>query len=136
MYETKISDARWCAYDVPGNIGWIMYLIGLGRMLAKNGLSLTSVLMIIPAVLILVGIAELISERIAKLDRVLSAVRLWRGFGALTFGGLLGAVFSGLTIGKNLNAVNAVIMIFGGILCFVFAGLLLVGYKKTDSKEG
>ena len=27
MYETKISDARWIAYDIPGNIGWIVYIV-------------------------------------------------------------------------------------------------------------
>ena len=29
IYETKISDARWIAYDIPGNIGWILYFVGL-----------------------------------------------------------------------------------------------------------
>ena len=23
MYESKISDAKWIAYDIPGNVGWI-----------------------------------------------------------------------------------------------------------------
>lgn len=23
MYESKISDARWIAYDIPGNVGGI-----------------------------------------------------------------------------------------------------------------
>lgn len=30
MYETKISSARWIMYDIPGNIGWILYLVGYG----------------------------------------------------------------------------------------------------------
>ena len=29
MYEGNISDARWIAYDLPGNVGWILYFIGL-----------------------------------------------------------------------------------------------------------
>lgn len=26
MYETKISSDRWIMHDIPGNIGWILYL--------------------------------------------------------------------------------------------------------------
>ena len=25
-YKTEISDRRWIAYDIPGNIGWITWL--------------------------------------------------------------------------------------------------------------
>mgnify|MGYP007101916814 CR=1 FL=1 len=135
MYETKISAVRWIIYDIPGNIGWILYLAGYGRLLANDSFSqhlLTSILLTIPVIMIVIGIAEMISERIAKLDRVLPAVRLWRGFGVLTSAGLLGAVISLITIENNLNIENSVMMIAGGILCFVFAGLLLIAYKKRD----
>ena len=88
-YETKISDARWWAYDIPGNTGWILYFVCVGRLLRK-GLSLFAAAALIPAALMLTGIAELISERIAGLDRILSKKRLLRGFGALTLGGVLG----------------------------------------------
>ncbi len=135
MYETKITTPRWIAYDIPGNIGWILYLIGYGRLLANQGFSqhlLTSILLTIPVLLIVIGIAELISERIAKLDRILPAIRLWRGFGSLTLAGLLGAVTALLTLKSNFNTANAVMMIAGGILCFVFAGLLLIEYKKKE----
>ncbi|MBP3796255.1 MAG: hypothetical protein J6I46_00590 [Ruminococcus sp.] len=133
MYETKISSARWIMYDIPGNIGWILYLAGYSRLLAKHGFTqnlTTSILLTIPVILIVIGIAEMVSERIAKLDRILPAVRLWRGFGALTLAGLLGAVLALLTLKSNLNTANAVMMTTGGILCFVFAGLLLIKYKK------
>jgi hypothetical protein len=32
IYKTDISDVRWIAYDIPGNIGWMTYL----AMLAKT----------------------------------------------------------------------------------------------------
>ena len=134
MYETKISTIRWIAYDIPGNIGWIMYLVGYGRLFANGDFSqhiLTSILLTIPVLLIVIGIAEMISERIAKLDRILPAIRLWRGFGALTAAGILGAVISRITIENNLDTANAIMMIAGGMLCFVFAGLLLIGYNKN-----
>lgn len=93
MYETKISDARWIAYDIPGNIGWIVYIVTVIIALI-NKPDIFSYCAIIPSVLILIGIVELISERIAKLDRILPKARLYRGFGALTAGGALGVIFS------------------------------------------
>ena len=93
---------------------------------------LTDILLTLPVTMIVIGIAELISERIAKLDRILPAVRLWRGFGALTVGGLIGAAFALLTLKSNISIVNAVMMTTGGILCFVFVGLLLIGYKRMN----
>lgn len=92
MYETKISTVRWIMYDIPGNIGWILYIIGYGRILATHCISQhlpTNILLTIPVLLIVIGIAEMISERLAKLDRILCADCLWRGFGALTLAGLL-----------------------------------------------
>ena len=109
MYETKISTPLWIAYDIPGNIGWILYLIGYGRLLAVQGFSqhlLSSILLTIPVILIVIGIAELVSERIAKLDRILPALRLWRGFGALTLAGLLGAVLALLTLNIDVPTIS------------------------------
>ena len=77
MYETRISNARWMAYDLPGNVGWIMYLVCLGMELHER-VTVLSALSVVPAIFMLVGVAELISERIAKLDRVLSKARLYR----------------------------------------------------------
>ncbi len=133
MYETNIKNALWWTYDIPGNIGWILYLIGIGRFLAKSGFSHfgLAVLLIIPALLMLLGVIELVSERICRLDRKLSAIRFWRGFGALTFGGLLGAVFSAVTLRSNYSTANGILMLTGGILCFVFAGLIAVSFKKV-----
>ena len=39
MYETKISTPLWIAYDIPGNVGWILYLIGYDRLLTNQGFS-------------------------------------------------------------------------------------------------
>ena len=136
MYETRISTVRWIMYDIPGNIGWILYIIGYGRILAAHCISQhlpANILLTIPVLLIVIGIAEMISERLAKLDRILCADRLWRGFGALKPAGLLGTVIALLTLKSNLNTANAVMMIIGGMLCFVFAGLLMSGYKKRRS---
>ncbi|MBQ8926940.1 MAG: hypothetical protein IJ055_01520 [Oscillospiraceae bacterium] len=133
MYESKIRTALWWAYDIPGNIGWILYFAGFGRFLAKPGFlahPAAGVLLALPALLMLIGILELVSERIRGLDRILPAVRFWRGFGALTGGGLLGAVLSAVTMYSNRSTANAILMLVGGVLCFVFAGLIALSFKK------
>ena len=129
IYETKISDARWWAYDIPGNAGWITYLACLFQSL-KRGLSTFNIAALLPGGLMGLGVGELISERIAGLDRVLPKRRLLRGFGALTLGGIGGMLVSavGLTVQKEKK--NPAIMLAGSLLCAVFAGLCWQGYRK------
>lgn len=126
-YRTTISDKRWIAYDVPGNIGWITWLVCAVRGLREKR-DIHSFVALIPAVLMLTGVVELISERIHGLDRVLSGKRLFRGFGALTAGGLLG--IPAALYGMKQNKKRAAAMLAGSALCAFFAGLLLAGYKK------
>ena len=76
----------------------------------------------------LIGVGELISERIAGLDRILSGKRLYRGFGELTAGGLLGIPMA--VAGFRRNKKRAAAMLVGSVLCTAFAGLLFAGYKK------
>lgn len=148
MYETKISDKRWMAYDLPGNVGWIMYLAGLILTFVKKpefisywGMFAVMVIAIIPAVMMVVGIAELINERIHKLDRVLSKARLYRGFGMFNWGGIAGAaialigVIYGLFVVKDCSFTYVWVMLVGGILCTVFAGLLFKGYRYSKDLE-
>lgn len=142
MYESKISNAKWIAYDLPGNVGWIMFLVGLVLCFIKKpeitGDKVIWVLLLLDllcAAAMIVGIGELISERIQKLDRILSKKRLYRGFGSLTFGGLAGTVISLfaliVALKKGLNGeVDLGFLCAGGFLCFVFGGLLLKEYKK------
>lgn len=133
LYESDISDARWIAYDSPGNVGWIAYFTGL-ILLLINQVTAVSIISIIPAILMIIGIAELVSERIAKLDRILPKIRLYRGFGALTLGGALGIITSSITV--IISVVNSseylypLIMLVGAILCFIFGGLLFKKYKR------
>ena len=115
------------AYDIPGNAGWIAYLICALRGLRekRDAYNIASAL---PGALMLIGVGELISERFAGLDRVLSGKRLFCGFGALTAGGLLGIPMA--ILGHKRNKKRAAAMLAGSTLCAVFAGLLLAGYKK------
>ena len=70
LYESKISTRRWMVYDILGNAGWIIYFVCLGLLL-KRGIHAFFVIAAVPAILMLIGIAELISERLQKLDWVL-----------------------------------------------------------------
>ena len=130
LYETKISTVRWYAYDLPGNVGWIAYIVCVILGFIKHGeYTALNMIGIVPAVFMLLGIVELISERVEKLDRILPFTRLLRGFGALTLGGLLGFIIGLVAVLLHFNTVY-IIMTIGGALCFVFAGLILIGYKK------
>ncbi len=142
MYKTEISVAKWIVYDILGNIGWIAYYAALGKCLIEQPafmqdgvLRVVAYLAILPALLILVGLAELINERIHKLDYVLPKVRVYRGFGALTLGSAAGAVLAciGVVYAKAAGAADITylyVLLAGGTLCGVFGGLLFKGYKK------
>ena len=129
IYETRISDERWWAYDIPGNAGWIAYLACLFHSL-RRGLNTFNMAALLPGGLMLLGVGELISERIAGLDRVLPKRRLLQGFGALTMGGIGGIVVSALGLAAQKEKKNPAVMLIGSVLCAVFAGLCWRGYKK------
>ena len=142
VYESDISNARWMVYDVLGNAGWIAYFIVLALCFVKKpefmeywGMFGITELAVIPALLMFIGIVELISERILKLDLVLPRYRLVRGFGALTLGGFLGALIAlcGIVYGllvTDSDIIYMFILFAGGIFCGVFAWLLYKRYKR------
>lgn len=141
IYKTKISDARWIAYDIPANLGWIAYIVALVLIFTNNSdcsKSILTYLGVIPAVWLLIGIGELISERIAKLDRILPLRRLLRGFGVITIGSFLGFVLSAVSFVVEMIqgrfCVYHLIMTIGGLVCGILAFLLFRGYRKvTDN---
>ena len=149
VYESHISTAGWIVYDVPGNVGWIMYLVCLIQCFVQRAefleipLVLISLMIgILPAIAMVVGIAELISERIAKLDRILPKKRLYRGFGALTWGGFggmvvgLNALFAGLRSGYSVGECKLLILLaMGGALCAVFARLIFKTFHPQNQEE-
>ncbi len=128
-YEMQISDARWWSYDIPGNIGWIIW-IGCTIKNLKKRVDGFSVISAIPGILMMVGVIELICERIQKLGRILPKKRVIRGFGALTIGGALGIPISLAGMKKTEDKKRYAWMLTGAVLCSVFAGLCYKGYKK------
>ena len=145
MYKTEITTARWIVYDIFGNIGWIAYYVVLGKCFAERPafmedpfLMAVLLLAAIPALLMLIGLLELINERFHKLDFVLPKVRVYRGFGALTLGGILGTVLAligvlyALLTGVEADITALYVLLAGGILCTIFPGLCFKGYKKME----
>lgn len=138
---TEISNTRWMAYDIPGNVGWIIYIACLVRcfvtkpdFFSSKGLFVILIIAALPAILMAIGIAELVTERLAKLDRKLPKVRLLRGFGALVLGGILGMAVSalGLIYGYCTGERNLLLiwlMLLGSLLCFAFAELIYKTYR-------
>lgn len=131
-YQTQISTPRWIGYDIPGNLGWIAYFTGLGISIYRGEYKY-AVITAAPAALMATGIAELVDERIKGLDRTLPKKCLIRGFGALTLGGITGAVAAGVGASESSDKRIAAGMCVGGAVCATFAGLLLKEYKKTDA---
>ena len=137
FYETEISDFKWIAYDIPGNVGWIIYIASLiltflnkSDFLLDDAFLIIMIISIFPAILMIIGIFELISERIQKLDRILPYNRLLRGFGFLSYGGLLGVILTGIGLAYAFISVNGynlfylTLMFLGSVLCAVFAWLI------------
>ena len=131
-----------CAFPMPGGgrttfpatwagFCWIVCTV---LCLAEN-VSLFSVLVVVPALLMLAGVAELISERIAGLGRVLPKVRVIRGFGALTLGGALGIPVAVCGWIMKTGGNRPMWMLLGAVLCAVFAGLCWRGYHRKKGQS-
>ena len=136
LYETKISAARWMAYDIPGNIGWITWIVCTAVILS-GGMTPFGAVSAAVALVMLTGVIELISERISWLDRVLPKKRLLRGFGALMAGGIAGVPTALYVVVAEDGAAGAgdrtaVIMLISAALCGLFAGLCFIGYRKRE----
>ena len=149
IYESNISTAKWLIYDIPGNVGWILYIYQLVRLFMNPPgfmeiplVQISLAAGFLPALAMLVGIAELISERILKLDRILPKKRLYRGFGALTWGGFggvviaLNALFASMRSGYSVEACQSLMLLaVGGALCGLFAGLIFKTFHPQDQEE-
>ncbi|MBR6029508.1 MAG: hypothetical protein IKP40_10510 [Clostridia bacterium] len=134
LYESKLSARRWIACDLPGNAGWIIWVVCL-ILLLKKGITWYSVLAIIPAILMLIGVIELISERIRKLDWVLPKARLYRGFGSLTLGGILGIPIAAVGL-ITFQDPLCWWMLAGACLCALFAWLIFREYHPQKQGGG
>ncbi len=131
QYRTDISNALWWALDLPGNAGWIIYLVFYGLCLS-HGMGAYALVALVPALLMGAGVVELVRERILKLDRILPKKSLFLGFGALTLGGLVGIITS--TVGYFVKTEpiirnNLLWMAAGSVLLAAVSGYLFSRYR-------
>ena len=131
MYETKISDKKWILYDIPGNIGWILFYIGIYNLLFKM-FNYIYLIGLIPTIMIFIGLCELINERIKKLDRILPRIRFFRGFGLITYGSYIGIICSIIFLIISINQ-YAIMALIGSILCSIFCTLIYKSYKLKEN---
>jgi len=132
MYQTDISDRDWIIYDMIGNLGWIACFIGFGRNVCAETRSALWIGEGMMALFILMGLCELIGERIAGLDRLLSKRRLYRGFGLIMAASFTGALVSLADLMVSGWNVNVIMMCAGGLVCGWFSRLLFVRYTKVS----
>ncbi|WP_022753576.1 methyltransferase family protein [Butyrivibrio fibrisolvens] len=129
IYRTEISTTKWMIYDLPGNAGWIIWIVCTVKCLRQEA-NMYAVLSVIVAIFMMIGVLELISERAAGLNRILTATRLHRGFGALSLGGLTGIPVSIYGIISKTDQGLPLWMLAGAVLCALFAGLILITFKR------
>ena len=137
LYKTDISNALWWALDLPGNAGWILYLVFYCLCLS-HGMGAYALVALIPAIIMIVGVVELVRERILKLDRVLPGKSLYLGFGALTLGGLAGLPISlvGYFVLADPVIRNYMLwMVIGSVLLAAVSGYLFSRYKPLVGNQ-
>ena len=86
----------------------------------------------VAALIMVVGVVELVRERILKLDRILPKNSLFLGFGALTLGGLVGFITSIVGYFVKIDPIirNYLLwMAVGSVLLAVVSGYLFSRYK-------
>ncbi len=147
IYESDISTGAWVIFDIFGNIGWIAFICTLVLVFLKDeGLNrrpvtfITSILCIIPALLMVFGIIELITERFQRLSRVLPSGRFHRGFGCLTMGGVIGGALSVIAFIAELlygtgEPVYFIVMTAAAFLCGIFTSLIMGTFTRAYKKE-
>lgn len=104
-------------------------------MMENKGIAVLLFLDLFCGIVMITGLVELIRERLCKLDRVLPKRCLYRGFGALTFGGFSGMLVSLLAVAVSVlqgldGTIYLALLSGGGFLCFLFSGLILKEYKR------
>lgn len=143
MYKANISKTKRIIYDIFKDIGLIIYYIALIICFIKKpkfmNYHLLMVMNILVFVLMFNGTIELIVENFFKLNSILPKIRLYRGYGLLMLGGIIGFITSLIAIiyttNKNVEIIYLYILSLSCILCAIFSGLIFKEFKKFDSNN-
>lgn len=145
MYESKISDKRWLILGLLSDIGWIMlfsgivmYMVNGADGLGTVAISALFLITLLSAVFVLIGVIALITQRIRKIDRVLTKRQLVISFGFVVFGALtaaaasMGSVFVDALWHYETGVcfIARCLMYAGGLICFAFGYPIFKSFKR------
>ena len=146
-YTTKLPDKQWLMLGLISDLGWIAYFAGFALYMISGAEGLETVILSALFLLgglcvltVLVGIIELISQRVRQLDRRLKRIQLVTGFGFVIYGSLAGfllstaAVFTDIIGGYETGMcfTAQIIMAAGALICFAFGLPIMRSFKPDE----
>lgn len=147
MYESNISDKKWLTLGLVSDVGWLMYFAGLALYMLNGadglGTVIISALFLLNGLCVLavlVGIIELILQRVRKLSRRLKRSQLVIGFGLVVYGALGGFLFTGASVvidilfGYEIGMCLAgqCLMAAGAFICFAFGLPIMRSFRPEE----
>ena len=147
IYETQISDKKWLTLRLISDVGWLMYFAGMALYMISGAdglgtviLSATFLLGWLCILAMLIGIIELVSQRIRKLNRRLKKSQLVSGFGFVVYGSLAGCLLSAASVvtdilfGYETGMCLAAqcVMAAGAFICFAFGLPIMRSFKPEE----
>ncbi|MBQ3265082.1 MAG: hypothetical protein IJH07_04830 [Ruminococcus sp.] len=145
MYDSKLSDGRLKLYAALSAAGAAALLIGIVLYMTNGAdglgtivLSTTFLLTLLSSLFVLIGVIVLISQRVRKLNRMLSKRQLVTGFGFAVFGALIAGICTLIAVSVDviLHYETGIcfaaqcVMCAGGWLCFAFGLPIWKSFKK------
>ena len=133
-----LSDAGRIAYLT----GFVLYLTNGADGLGTVALSATFLLNCLAVLAVVVGIMEILSQKIRKLNRTIKRGDLIFGFGFVVFGALGGCLLCGasavidilLKYETGMCFASQLLMTVGSLVCFAF-GLPVLRSFKSDQRQ-
>ena len=141
------KSAKWLALGLLSDLGWIAYFAGFALYMAGGAdglgtvaISVTFLLNGLAVLAVIIGILEIISQRIRKIRRTVQRADLIFGFGFVVFGGLAGFLLSGvsavidifLKYETGICFAAQIIMAAGGLVCFAFGWPILRSFQPEE----
>ncbi len=146
-YTTKLSDNKRLTLGLISDAGWIAYFTGFGLYLTNGAdglgtvaLSVTFLLNCLAVLAVFVGIIEILSQRIRRLNRTVQKGDLIFGFGFVVYGALGGLLVSGasavidilLRYETGMCFASQIIMAAGALVCFAFGLPIMRSFKPDE----
>ena len=147
IYTSELSGAKWLTLGLLSDAGWIAYFVGFVLYMANGAdglgttaLSVTFLLNCLCVLAVMIGIIEIISQRIRKLRRTIQKGDLIFGFGFTVFGSLGGFLSSGasavmdilMNYESGMCFAAHIVTAAGALTCFAFGLPILRSFKPEN----